>query len=220
MFLSALCFLALFPASRNVEAESARVSLIGDSLVKQSQETYESALRKAGFKPLVDGVGSRAVRTGWQCRVDGVLRIYPDRINTNCKPEGIEQISLWRRSGDLGERLVLALGTNDAALYPSGEVKGRLSAARKAAGDIPIHLVTAAKLTGPKSRSKVEAWNKEAREWCMDDGRCSVIEWGATRWARDPGTYTGDKVHLSARGLARRARFISETLKNQVSQGL
>jgi lysophospholipase L1-like esterase len=142
------------------------------------------------------------------------------RVSQNCKPEGIEQIKLWRRSGELGDRLVLALGTNDAALYPSSEVRGRLDAARKAAGGVAIHLVTAAKLTGPKSRARVEAWNREARAWCAADGNCSMIEWGETKWARDPGTYTGDKVHLSGRGLSKRAKFISETLKKQVSEGL
>ena len=193
-----------------------RVSLIGDSLVKQSQETYSNALDGAGFESIVNGVGSRAVRDGYQCRVNGVLGIYESKIHDGCKPEGILQIRLWRREGLLGDRLILALGTNDAALYPSSEVKKRLDAARTAAGDIPIHLVTVAKLTGPKSRGRVEAWNNEARSWCQRDAACQMIEWGATKWAKDPGSYTGDKVHLSGRGLKRRAAYIAQTLKKQV----
>lgn len=206
--------LVIGPNASAVEIQ--RVSLIGDSLVKQSQDTYTNALDKAGFESVVNGVGSRAVRDGYQCRVNGVLGIYESKIHEGCKPEGILQIRLWRREGLLGDRLILALGTNDAALYPSFEVKQRLNAARAAAGDIPIHLVTVAKLTGPKSRGRVEAWNNEARAWCQSDSACQMIEWGATKWARDPGSYTGDKVHLSSRGLKHRASYIAQTLKKQV----
>lgn len=196
-----------------------RVSLVGDSLVKQNQETYARALKRAGFKPSVDGVGSRAVRSGWQCRIGGYLRIYETKIHEGCKPEGIERIRLWRDTGELGDRLVVALGTNDAALYPSNEVYGRFKQLRRVAGDLPVHLVTAAKLTGPSSRARVAAWNKEARRWCKSDGNCQMIEWGESKWAKDHSSYTGDKVHLSFKGLERRAAFIAKTLSEQVPAG-
>lgn len=196
-----------------------RVSLVGDSLVKQNQDTYVKALKRAGFKPSVDGVGSRAVRSGWQCRIGGYLRIYDTKVHEGCKPEGIERIRLWREAGELGDRLVVALGTNDAALYPPNEVFGRFKQLRRVAGDLPVHLVTAAKLTGPGSRAKVAAWNKEARRWCESDRNCQMIEWGDSKWAKDHSSYTGDKVHLSLRGLERRASFIAKTLSEQVPSG-
>ena len=217
LFYTAFC---LFPV--RAEGEAARngnalvsVALVGDSLVGGNPSLYQKALEREGLEALVSGVGSRALRTGWQCRKDGVLQVHETKIQDNCRPEGIEQVRLWRDAGQLRDAVIVALGTNDAALYPANEVGSRFSALARLSGSREIWIVTVAKLGGGKRQERVKAWNDAARSWCLKRPLCHMIEWASQSAARAKASYAADGVHLTGTGLSARASFIADTVAAQ-----
>lgn len=211
---------SLFPVRAEGEAPRGgnavmSVALVGDSLVGGNPSLYQKALEGEGLEALVSGVGSRALRTGWQCRKDGVLKVHASKIQDNCRPEGIEQVRMWRDAGLLGDGVIVALGTNDAALYPAKEVGSRFSALARLAGSRDIWVVTVAKLGGGKRQERVKAWNDAARSWCSKRPRCHMIEWASEPQARAKASYTADGVHLTGSGLSARASFIASSVADQ-----
>ncbi len=217
LFYAAFC---LFPVRAEGEAPRGgntvvSVALVGDSLVGGNPSLYQKALEGEGLEALVSGVGSRALRTGWQCRKNGVLQVHASKIQDNCRPEGIEQVRMWRDAGLLGDGVIVALGTNDAALYPAKEVGSRFSALARLAGPRDIWVVTVAKLGGGKRQERVKAWNDAARSWCSKRPRCHMIEWASEPQARAKASYTADGVHLTGSGLSARASFIASSVADQ-----
>lgn len=188
------------------------VALVGDSLVSGNPSLYQKALEGEGLEALISGVGSRALRTGWQCRKDGVLQVHETKIQSNCRPEGIEQVRIWRDAGQLRDAVIVALGTNDAALYPANEVGSRFSSLTRLSGSREIWIVTVAKLGGGKRQERVKAWNDSARSWCSKRPLCHMIEWASQPEARAKASYTADGVHLTSSGLSARASFIADTV--------
>lgn len=207
----------LFPA--RAKGETVRdgrakisVALVGDSLVGENPSLYQKALEREGLEALVSGVGSRALRTGWQCRKDGVLQVHASKIQDNCRPEGIEQVRIWRDAGQLRDAVIVALGTNDAALYPANEVGSRFSSLARLSGSREIWIVTVAKLGATKRQERVKAWNDAARSWCSKRPLCHMVEWASQPQARAKASYTTDGVHLTSSGLSARASFIADTV--------
>ena len=102
------------------------VALVGDSLVGGNPSLYQKALEGEGLEALVSGVGSRALRTGWQCRKDGVLQVHETKIQSNCRPEGIEQVRMWRDAGLLGDGVIVAIdgvSRNRSVFVHSGRIE-------------------------------------------------------------------------------------------------
>lgn len=194
------------PVSRG-EAQSVRtVSLVGDSLVAGRGETYAKAFLVRGVPVTVDGVGSRAIRYGWQCKVQSGLRVFPQMQNKSCRREGLELLRWWAQTGKLGSEVVLALGTNDAALYPGVRSLPNLQEVRRILGERRVWIVTVRKLNGS---SKPAAWNKVAAAWCAKDVACSIIPWAESPISGRSSIYSSDMVHLTQRGAELRAEFIA-----------
>jgi hypothetical protein len=193
-------------AANGADAQERTISLVGDSLVANRTEIYKEAFSLRGVPANVDGVGSRAIRWGWQCKVDAGLRVFPRPVHAKCKREGLELLRHWERSGSLGTDVVVALGTNDAGLYPGPKSLPNLDQLRKVVGDRHLWLVTVRKLNGSKS---APAWNKTATAWCERDQACSVIEWGESQISAKRSLYIADGVHLTPRGAQVRAEFIA-----------
>jgi lysophospholipase L1-like esterase len=187
----------------------ATASLVGDSLTAERQQVYRDALSFNGVVPsAVSGVSSRALRYGWQCWVNGSLRIYPSPVNTGCKREGLEELKHWAAQGTLGDAVVIALGTNDAGLYSSSRQMENFAQARSLIGARPMYLVTVISRSSAQNQ-KMIAFNNTARAWCAADAACAVIDWASTPQAQNRGIYT-DSVHLTPTGTLQRASFIAE----------
>jgi hypothetical protein len=206
-----LCALGLFlgvttPLQQTRAQEVRTVSLVGDSLVSGRSSLYSKAFLVRGVPATVDGVGSRAIRYGWQCKVSQGLRVFPKPLNERCRREGLEQLRWWADTGKLGTEVVVALGTNDAALYPGARTLPNLREVRRIVGDRKVWIVTVRKLT---NSPKPAAWNKVATEWCAKDIACGMIPWAESKISSKRALYSTDMVHLTQRGAELRAEFIA-----------
>lgn len=182
------------------------VTIIGDSLVENRGRTYVGAFAERGVWSVADGYSGRTLRWGWLCRVNGVRKVYPKPVGNKCGIEGLELLERMVRNGSLGGELVLALGTNDASVFPGERSVRNLNTVRSLIGTRRVWLVTAVRL---KDRVRATAWNQTATKWCARDIACSVIPWASMKVAWDPKLYVSDGVHLLERGTRLRAEMIA-----------
>lgn len=199
-------FATLYSTESTAGAQTRSVSLVGDSLVANREAVYSSALSARGVQSLVDGHGSRALRYGWQCRMSNGLFVFPKPAHAKCKREGLETLKHWSQSNLLGTDVVIALGTNDAALFPGEKTVANLREARRLVGSRKIWIVSVRKLNGS---TRPKEWNLTASKWCAADGNCQMINWASTTAAGRSSNYIADGVHLTPRGAQLRAETIA-----------
>jgi lysophospholipase L1-like esterase len=196
------------PATATPAVQS--VGIIGDSLVSASPQTYAKLFSDAGIPITVDGVGSRALRYGWQCRdASGRLVVLPKPSAKKCRREGLEVVKNLAEQGTLPDVLIIALGTNDAGLFKPHQVAANLAELRSLIGDRKVFLVSVKKLTSSK---KPGVYNAAASSWCATDIACAMIDWAATPAASNRRMYSADRVHLTAKGVTARAQFIFDSV--------
>ena len=191
-------------------ASGYKVSIVGDSLVASREKLYEDALVGQGFDAEANGVGSRALRYGWQCRINGSLRVVAKPVDSKCRREGLEQIRYWAQRGELGEVVVIALGTNDAGLFTAKQTAGNLSTVRSIVRNREIKIVSVAALGSRNKRMK--AWNEAAATWCAADTNCVMVPWAESAYAKAKTTYSSDGIHLTVEGTKHRAAVIAATV--------
>jgi lysophospholipase L1-like esterase len=182
------------------------VTIIGDSLVENRGKLHIAPFAERGVKATADGYSGRTLRRGWLCRVNGVRKVYPLPVGTRCGIQGLELIMRMKREGTLGSALVLALGTNDASVFPGEKTVRNLDAVRSMIGERHLWLVTVVRL---KDKARATAWNQTATTWCARDVACSVVPWASLKVAWDPKIYAADGVHLLERGTKLRAEMIA-----------
>jgi hypothetical protein len=198
------------PATATPAVQS--VGIIGDSLVSASPQTYAKPFNDAGIPVTVDGVGSRALRYGWQCRdASGRLVVVPKPSAKKCRREGLEVVKNLAEQGALPDVLIIALGTNDAGLFTPEQATQNLNELRSLVGDRKVFLVNVKKLTSSKRPGR---YNAAASSWCATDIACSMIDWAATPAASNRRMYSADRVHLTAKGVTARSQFIFDTVAN------
>jgi lysophospholipase L1-like esterase len=196
-------------------AQPSSVGIIGDSLVSASPSTYLQPFLNAGIPAMVDGVGSRALRYGWQCRnASGRLVVLAQPTSKKCRREGLEVVRHLATSGTLPDVLVIALGTNDAGLFKPHQVAANLAELRSLIGERQVFLVSVKKLTSSK---KPGVYNAAAAAWCASDSSCAVIDWASSPAASNRKLYSADRVHLTSKGVAERAQFIFDAVTNQMA---
>lgn len=194
-----------------------RVLLIGDSLTEAVERTQGDAFSYVGCESIVDGLAARTLSTGWQCLGAGgrspeiVLRTAPEPGNVTCRPSGLELLSSWSDFAHVASAVVIALGTNDAGVYPpDGWVRRWKRSADLSSG--PLVFVTASARPGDPWADKVERYNATLRWWCPAEPRCFLAEWDQTAPAQDPTSYT-DHVHLTRAAGEIRAVFIAAAVR-------
>jgi lysophospholipase L1-like esterase len=188
------------------EAQPQTVSVVGDSLIAGRERIYREAFAARAVPHNVSGVGSRALRYGWQCKTPAGLVVRPRPLHSKCKREGLEMIKYLRDARGLGTEVVVALGTNDAGLYPGARSIPNLNEVRKLVGTRKIWIVTVRKLSGGP---KLKQWNATAAAWCARDISCALIPWAESSLASNPAVYSQDGVHLTERGAKLRAEMIA-----------
>ncbi len=206
LLVSLTSFAALHSTESTAGAQTRSVSLVGDSLVANREAVYSAALSARGVQSLIDGRGSRALRYGWQCRMSNGLFVLPKPAHAKCKREGLETLKFWSQSNMLGTDVVIALGTNDAALFPGDKTVANLREARRLVGSRKIWIVTVRKLNGSP---RPKEWNITATKWCTKDGNCQMINWASSSAAGKSSNYIADGVHLTPRGAQLRAEIIA-----------
>jgi lysophospholipase L1-like esterase len=219
MLSPVLLFGVLVPQARSqtspLSSETPSIGIVGDSLVSASPPSYAQPFLNAGIPVSVDGVGSRALRYGWQCRdSSGRLVVLPKASSKRCRREGLEVVRNLASSGALPDVLIIALGTNDAGLFKPHQVEANLAELRSLIGDRQLFLVNVKKLTSSK---KPGVYNTTAAAWCATDIDCTVIDWASSPAASNRRMYSSDRVHLTAKGVTSRAQFIFDAVTNQMS---
>ena len=214
LLCSLVGFLSLSPFASTAtpataQTRSISISIVGDSLVANREAVYAAALSARGVQGIVDGQGSRALRFGWQCRMSNGLFVFPKPAHAKCKREGLETLRHWSQSNQLGTEIVIALGTNDAALFPGAKTVANLREARRLVGSRKIWIVTVRKLNGS---TRPKEWNITASKWCASDGNCQMINWASSGAAGSSANYIADGVHLTPRGAQLRAEFIATSV--------
>lgn len=202
------------PAPPEPPARPRRVSLVGDSLVAGLPGAYVDALAARGVEVTLDAQSSRALRYGWQCRIDGRLRIVASWVNSSCRREGLEQVAHWAASGQLQEHVIVALGNNDAPMYTESRIRSNLAEVRRLVGERPVWLVSL------RARGTLDVvmqrYNDVARSWCAADGACRMIEWANHPSALAATSYLGDGEHLTTSATRVRAEVVGAAFDGAV----
>ena len=192
------------------------VTLIGDSLVSANPEVYAASLTRHGLTSSIESRGGRALRYGWQCRSkDGRLIVVSHPNSPRCRREGLTTLAHLTHTRELAQRVVLALGTNDAGLFRPEQISANLTEARRVVGSQrTLYLVSIARRGGSRQYT---IYNDTARAWCAKDSRCEFVEWARSVEAQQPHSYTADGVHLQPAAVQARAQMIADTLTTKAS---
>lgn len=187
-----------------------RILMVGDSLMAAVVRSQEAAIRFMGCEGIVDGLVGRSLTNGWQCSSSShgvTIRADPEPGNSTCRPSGLELLDEWSEFARSASVVVIALGTNDAAVMSQDLWTRRWVAALDLTTG-PVMFVTAAARPGHPWADKVLAYNEALRLWCADEPRCSLADWAQTEPALDTNSYV-DYVHLTREVGEMRAVFLA-----------
>ena len=199
------------------------VLVIGDSLMAGGESRVEAAIAEIGCTASADGVGGRSLSQGWQCRVfepDGrtVLRLLPEAQpgNASCAPSGLELLEL--SVGRQGDIVVIALGTNDAGLYPNEDTLiAHWERALQLTGARPVIFLTTAARPGSSQVERQARYSAALDRWCDTQTRCRLADWALTTVAADADSYF-DAVHLRSTATQQRANFIRDAVASVLAE--
>jgi len=198
------------PSATSVAPESGplEVALIGDSLLVRRDDEYTTAFQRYDVAVRLDGAGSRSLRYGWLCTHQGRVVTLPEPSSPRCRRQGLELVRWWVATNQLGNELVVALGTNDA-YRRTEDVQWSLSELRRMLGTHPLTLVGTSVFP---MRQAFHNWNETAAQWCVEDLDCRFLDWAADPAGQDPHHFSRDGVHPSGPGVAARADFVARRL--------
>ena len=179
-----------------------RVSLIGDSLTLGTLPYQTNALSDAGWaRATIDAHGSRGIRT----------KVKADK-NT-----GLTAVDTIRSTSGDSVLWVVALGTNDAGLYPKAKQPEVIGMMMDRIGS--DHRVLWINIYLPAKPIRHESWNA-ALQTVADERpeQMFIFDW-ATLAAENPHWLAHDQIHCSGKGYAQRATAIAMATRSIVPPG-
>lgn len=192
-------------------APRTEVLVVGDSLLAGAEPLVVARFAAHGIIATVDARSSRALRRGFLCRHQDRLVVLPRPTHRRCRPEGLELLASWATDGALPRTIVVALGTNDAGLFPPEQIQTHLTElAALTAGSRLVVVNVAKRHMTPRTRD----WNHALQRWCQTLTRCTYADWAGTGTARDTRSYRPDGVHLRIGAVRDRIDFLVATTRN------
>lgn len=188
---SAAVLQALGGRAAQAASSGGRVAVVGDSLTVGTKPYQAAALLAAGWvEAVVDGSGSRGIAT----KVDGDPHT------------GLGAVDAIRSSGAEPDLWIVALGTNDAWIYPSARYGEMVAAMLDRIGATPVLWVN---VYLPAAPTRQQAWNAALTDAAAARSNVSVHDW-ASLAAQHSGWLTSDHVHYTGTGYQARAAAIAE----------
>ena len=179
-----------------------RISVIGDSLTIGTMPYQADALSGAGWaRSTIDAHGSRGIRT----------KVKSDKNTGLTAVDGIRSTSgdsvLW----------VVALGTNDAGLYPKAKQPDIIRLMMDHIGS--SHRVLWVNIYLPAKPVRHQSWNA-ALQTVADErpDEMFIFDW-ATLATENPHWLANDQIHCSGKGYAQRSAAIALATRNIVPTG-
>jgi lysophospholipase L1-like esterase len=179
-----------------------RVSLIGDSLTLGTLPYQADALSGAGWaRSTIDAHGSRGIRT----------KMKSDK-NT-----GLTAVDAIRATAGDSVLWVVALGTNDAGLYPKPKQPDMIRMMMDQIGS--GHRVLWVNIYLPAKPIRHKSWNA-ALQTVADErpGEMFIFDWAALA-AANPHWLANDEIHCSGKGYAQRSAAIALATRDIIPPG-
>lgn len=179
-------------APATTAATSGRVAVIGDSLTIGTLRYQADAFASAGWAhSTVDAHGSRGVRT----------KLQSDRYT------GLTAVDAIRaKSGDC-DVWVIALGTNDAGIYPNAKQADVVQQMVDRIG--ARHKILWVNVYRPDLGRRQDTWNATLADVADEQPDAMfVFDWAALA-TENPHWLANDKVHCTAKGYEHRATAIA-----------
>ena len=179
-----------------------RVSVIGDSLTLGTLPYQADALSGAGWaRSTIDAHGSRGIRT----------KVKSDK-NT-----GLTAVDAIREASGDSVLWVVALGTNDAGLYPKLKQPDMIQLMMDHIGT--GHRVLWVNIYLPAKPVRHESWNA-ALQTVADErpGEMFIFDWAGLA-AANPHWLADDEIHCSGKGYAQRSAAIALATRSIVPAG-
>ncbi|MEO8266236.1 MAG: GDSL-type esterase/lipase family protein [Ilumatobacteraceae bacterium] len=179
-----------------------RVSVVGDSLTLGTLPYQADALTGAGWaRSTIDAHGSRGIRT----------KVKSDR-NT-----GLTAVDAIRETSGDSVLWVVALGTNDAGLYPKPKQPDMIRLMMDHIGS--GHRVLWVNIYLPAKPVRHQSWNA-ALQTVADErpDEMFIFDW-AKLATENPHWLAHDQIHCSGKGYAQRSAAIAQATRVLVPAG-
>jgi lysophospholipase L1-like esterase len=181
------------------ESSSTQVSMIGDSLTTGSMPYQLEALSTVGWqRAAVDAYVSRSIRG----------KVKADRHT------GLTSVDAIRATTGDSDVWVVALGTNDAGIYPKSKHAELINTMMDRIGG--GHYVIWVNIYLPEKRMRQENWNAALDAAAFErPGEMFVLDW-ATLAAENREWIGVDGIHCSSKGYLHRATAIATATRSLV----
>jgi lysophospholipase L1-like esterase len=173
-----------------------RISVIGDSLTTGTLPYQAKAFSEVGWgHTAIDAYGSRGIQT----KLDSDLRT------------GLTAVDAIRaRAGD-SERWVIALGSNDAGIFPKPKHAALINSMMDHIGT--AHYVMWVNIFLPENQPRQKYWNTSLAGVAKErPEEMFVFDWASVA-AEHPAWMAEDLVHYTGNGYSHRATAIAEATR-------
>jgi lysophospholipase L1-like esterase len=174
-----------------------RISVIGDSLTTGTMPYQADAFSEVGWgHTAIDAYGSRGIRT----------KLDSDRYT------GLTAVDAIRAKAGDSERWVIALGSNDAGIFPKPKHAELINSMMDHIGT--AHYVMWVNIFLPLNQPRQGYWNTSlARVAKERPDEMFVFDWAAVA-AEHPGWMAEDQIHYTGKGYSHRASAIAEATRS------
>jgi lysophospholipase L1-like esterase len=173
-----------------------RISVIGDSLTIGTLPYQADAFSEVGWgHTAIDAYNSRGIRT---------------KLNSDVHT-GLTAVDAIRAKAGDSERWVIALGSNDAGIFPKPKHAALINSMMDRIGT--AHYVMWVNIFLPENQPRQQYWNTSLASVAKErPEEMFVFNW-ASLAAEHPEWLAEDLVHYTGRGYSRRATAIAEATR-------
>lgn len=178
---------------------ASRISVIGDSLTIGTLPYQADAFSEVGWgHSAIDAHGSRGIQT----------KLHGD-LHT-----GLTAVDAIRAKAGDSERWVIALGSNDAGIFPKRKHAALINSMMDRIGT--AHYVMWVNIFLPDNQPRQRYWNTSLASVAKErPEEMFVFDWASVA-AEHPEWLADDLVHYTGRGYSRRATAIAEATRTLI----